>query len=97
MPDFAGESRGFLWDNAFRQGKENLAEGRELKDTESKMAAFFADFNVAYIAGRSDLIPWDDEILKMWEKTDSFVPYYFRLVQEEGSQDYTVYDIDLGQ
>lgn len=93
IPDFAGASHDFLWDNAYRQGKENLVGDGDADE----LAAFFADFNVAYIAGRSDLIPWDDEVLEKWEKTDTFVPRYFELVQEEGPNDYTSYEIDLSE
>ena len=93
IPDFAGASHDFLWDNAYRQGKENLVGDGDADE----LAAFFADFNVAYIAGRSDLIPWDDEALEKWEKTDTFVPRYFELVQEEGPNDYTSYEIDLSE
>ena len=131
VPDFAEKSHQFLWENAYRQGMEQLVEAGagaaaesasdvnlpddaagELADpatssaaaggdtatgagSAGELAGFFADFNVAYIAGRSDLIPWDDAILKKWEQTESFVPRYFQLVQEEGAQDYTVYEIDL--
>ncbi len=90
VPDFAKKSHEFLWDNAYRQGKENLT-GESADD----MAAFFADFNVAYIAGRSDMIPWDDEVTKKWKETDSFVPYYFELVQKEGAHDYTHFEMEL--
>lgn len=91
IPDFAGLSRQFLWDNAFRQGKENLDDSKENDD----LAAFFADFNVAYIAGRSDQIQWDEEIVKRWKKTGTFVPEYFKLVKKEGPRNFTTYDIDL--
>ena len=90
VPDFANNAHEFLWDNAFRQGKENI-EGEDADE----MAGFFADFNVAYIAGRSDMIPWDDEVMKKWKKTDSFVPYYFELVQKEGAHDYTHFEMEL--
>ena len=93
IPDFARSSHDFLWDNAFKQGKENLPGS----DDADELAGFFADFNVAYIAGRSDLIPWDEEVLKKWKKTDTFVPRYFELVQEEGANDYTEYEINLDE
>jgi predicted MPP superfamily phosphohydrolase len=90
VPDFAEKSHQFLWENAYRQGSEGL-EGA----ASDELSSFFADFNVSYIAGRSDLIEWDPDILKKWDKTDSFVPYYFQLVQEEGPQNYTTYDLEL--
>ncbi|MCR5156860.1 MAG: metallophosphoesterase [Butyrivibrio sp.] len=91
IPDFAAKAHDFLWDNAYRQGKENLKEG----DSDD-MAEFFADFNVAYIAGRSDQIPWNDEVIKKWKKSDSFVPRYFEIVKEEGANNFTTFEVDLG-
>jgi hypothetical protein len=91
VPDFAKKSHEFLWDNAYRQGKENLKEG----DSDD-MAEFFADFNVAYIAGRSDQIPWNDEVIKKWKKSDSLVPRYFEIVKEEGANNFTTFEVDLG-
>ncbi|MBE5827485.1 MAG: hypothetical protein E7307_12720 [Butyrivibrio sp.] len=92
IPDFSAKAHDFLWNNAYRQGKENLKEG----DSED-MAEFFADFNVAYIAGRSDKIPWNEEVIKKWKKSDSFVPYYFELVKEEGPRDFTAFEVNLGK
>lgn len=93
IPDFAGASHDFLWDNAYRQGKENLTDSED----SDELASFFADFNVAYIAGRSDLIPWDEQVIKKWKKTDTFVPRYFELVQKEGANDFTSLEINLGE
>lgn len=94
VTDFEMRSWDFLWQNAFRQGKENL--GRDFSDSDIyDMASFFADFNVAYIAGRSDRIEWKEEVMRKWEETDSFVPYYFKIVQEEGPNDFTAFDIIL--
>ncbi|MBE5827920.1 MAG: hypothetical protein E7305_00500 [Butyrivibrio sp.] len=102
IPDFASLSKQFLWDNAYRQGMESL--GGTAKDSDQidetstasdALAAFFADFNVSYIAGRSDQIPWDEDIVKKWKKTDTFVPEYFRLVKKEGARNFTIFDIDL--
>lgn len=106
VPDFEGLSRQFLWDNAYRQGIESLLEatGNKEKDSsrsqeaiaaDNDLAAFFADFNVSYIAGRSDKIPWDDVMVKRWKKTGSFVPEYFKLVKKEGSRNFTKFDMDL--
>ena len=102
ITDFANLSRQFLWDNAYRQGMESLGgtakDGDQIDGTSTAsdaLAAFFADFNVSYIAGRSDQIPWDEDIVKKWKKTDTFVPEYFRLVKKEGAKNFTIYDIDL--
>lgn len=96
VPDFAETSHDFLWANSLRQGEESLiADGvdpAEFDNTDSdayRMAAFFADFNTSYIAGHSDRIPWDDAVLDLWDKTDTFVPKYFDLVQKEGPRDFT--------
>ncbi len=105
IPDFTSLSRKFLWDNAYRQGMESLGgadsadksdrHGEDTAASDDALAAFFANFNVSYIAGRSDQIPWDEDIVKKWKKTDTFVPEYFRLVKKEGAKNFTTYDIDL--
>jgi predicted MPP superfamily phosphohydrolase len=106
IPDFVSKSRQYLWDNAYRQGMDSLSEATGNKENASDqsgettkadddLAAFFADFNVAYIAGRSDQILWDDTIVKRWKKTGTFVPEYFKLVKKEGPRNFTTYDIDL--
>lgn len=96
VSDFEEQSHAFLWANSLRQGQESLiADGvdpAEFENTDSdayRMAAFFADFNTSYIAGHSDRIPWDDAMLARWDKTDTFVPKYFDLVQKEGARDFT--------
>ena len=91
IPDFAKASHEFLWDNAYRQGEANLADNADADE----LASFFADFNVSYIAGRSDLIPWNDAVIKKWKQTDTFVPRYFELVQKEGANNFTEYEINL--
>ena len=91
VPDFEKLSHDFLWDNAYRQGKENLDDSKENDD----LASFFADFNVSYIAGRSDQIQWDEDIVKRWKKTGSFVPEYFKIVKREGANNFTSFDMDL--
>ncbi len=69
----------FLWNNAYRQAEELIPDHKELES----MAGFFADFNVNYIAGRSDLINWETELMDKWEETDTFVPVYLKVVQDE--------------
>ncbi len=85
------EAREFLTSNAFRQGTEALGES----DYDEELADYFASFNVNYIAGRSDLIPWDDQLTAKWEQTDSFVPVYFdvvkREIEETGYDNFTEY------
>ena len=75
----ASEAKDFLWNNAYRQGESNLAD----EANREAMAGYFADFNVNYIAGRPDLIPWDEEVNNQGEQTDSFVPVYFQVVADE--------------
>ncbi len=101
VPGFAEASHDFLWANSLRQGEESLiADGvdpAEFDNTDSdayRMAEFFADFNTSYIAGHSDRIPWDDAVLDLWNKTDTFVPKYFDLVQKEGARDYTKWTLE---
>jgi 3',5'-cyclic AMP phosphodiesterase CpdA len=76
------EARQFLTKNAFRQGAEALGE----KNYDEDLADYFAAFNVNYIAGRSDLIPWDDQLTSKWGETDTFVPVYFDVVKREIEQ-----------
>ena len=80
-----------MWDNAYRQGEANLTDNAD----SDELASFFADFNVSYIAGRCDLIPWNDAVIKKWKQTDTFVPRYFELVQKEGANNFTEYEINL--
>ncbi|MBR4328525.1 MAG: hypothetical protein IKP71_01600, partial [Candidatus Riflebacteria bacterium] len=81
----------FFTKNAFRQGAEALGES----NYDEELADYFASFNVNYIAGRSDLIPWDDQLTARWERTDSFVPVYFdvvkREIEETGYDNFTEY------
>ena len=88
------EARQFLTKNAFRQGAEALGE----KNYDEELANYFASFNVNYIAGRSDLIPWDDQLTAKWGETDTFVPVYFDVVKREmeetGRDNFTEYKLN---
>ncbi len=77
-------ARDFLWNNSYRQGMDSLAEVKNISEEDGHaMASFFADFNVNYIAGRADLIPWDSDVIVLWHETDTFVPKYIDLVKAE--------------
>jgi len=82
----------FLWSNAYRQGSA-LVEGNIDQDD---LATYFADFNTNYIAGRPDLIKWDSDLDAKWEKTNTFVPTYLKVVKDEmdatGGSDFVHYD-----
>lgn len=91
--DINEKAKEFLWDNGYRQGQEQLSDN----PNKDEMAAYFADFNVNYIAGRPDQIPWNDDISKKWGETDTFVPLYLQYVADEVEQvknaDFTKYKL----
>lgn len=73
------EAKEFLWNNSYRQASELLSD----EDNKEEMAGYFANFNVSYIAGRNDLIKWDETISNEWNETDTFVPVYLQVVKDE--------------
>lgn len=87
-PEIGQNARDFLWNNAYRQAQETLSESSSSINSGKAdlMAEFFADFNVNYIAGRADLIDWNQDLIDAWHETDTFVPKYIDIVKEECSK-----------
>ena len=66
-------------------------------DTEKEMlAAFFAEVNTAYFAGRMDTVQWDDALLDAWQARGGFLSLYLSSIADGGFQKQTVWNGSLG-
>ena len=83
--EFSQTSRQFFWDTSRRQGAAEAGTGEEAQ----AMAAFFADVNTAYFAGRTDAVPWDEGLYQAWRERDNFIPYYLESIAADGFRDQT--------
>ena len=89
---FDDASRQFFWHTGYRQAlreRGDTAEGEAL-------AAFFADVNTAYFAGRMDTAPWDEALFDAWQAGDSFLARYLASIAADGFQDHTAADFAFG-
>ena len=53
------------------------------------LAAFFAEVNAAYFAGRMDTADWDDGLFDDWQERGIFLSGYLASIAEDGFQNHT--------
>lgn len=85
--EIAEYAKALFWDTAYRQAQTALGDG---PDTPG-MAAYFADTNTAYFAGRMDTIEYDTDQLKQWEKQISFLSLYLQSMADDVGKNYIVF------
>ena len=90
--DFSSSSRQFFWDNGYRQALAALGGTDGAQD----LAAFFADVNTAYFAGRMDALTWDAECFDLWQETNNFFSYYLKSTAGDGFRDHTTASFVFG-
>lgn len=84
-------AKDFFWDTAYRQARRALGE---IPGADG-MAAYFADLNSAYFAGRMDTAEYDTEPLKKWEAQDTFLSLYLKSISGDAGKDHTALTFDL--
>lgn len=84
-------AKDFFWDTAYRQARRALGE----VPNADGMAAYFADLNSAYFAGRMDRVEYDTDQLKKWEEQDAFLSLYLQSMAGDAGKDHTALTFDL--
>lgn len=85
LQNFPSISRQFFWNTGYRQAireQGGTAEGNDL-------AAFFANLNTAYFAGRMDTVSWDESLFDLWQTKGSFISQYLTSIVDDGFQNQT--------
>ena len=89
--DFTSASRQFFWNNGYRQALEALGG----IDGAQSLAAFFADVNTAYFAGRMDALTWDAGRFDSWQEISCFFSYYLKSIADDGFRNHTTISFGL--
>lgn len=63
--------------------------GKVAPELAARLAAFYADVNAAYFAGRMDALPWDEELFRQWQQLDSFAALYLQSIRDDMRMDHT--------
>lgn len=89
---FESYAADFFRDTACRQAMVALAEE---PDAEA-MAAYFAEVNAAYFAGRMDSVPQSADLLQKWQAGSSFLALYLQSMAADFGTDFTQYHFTGG-
>lgn len=81
----------FFWDTAYRQAQMALGD----LPNASGMAAYFADLNAAYFAGRMDTVEYDTDQLEMWTEQSTFLSLYLQSMASDAEKDHTALTFDF--
>lgn len=92
LQNFPQTARSFFWDTGYRQAMQALQDDAE----KEMLAAFFAEVNTAYFAGRMDTVQWDDALFDAWQARGSFLSLYLSSIADGGFQKQTVWNGSLG-
>lgn len=79
----ANEAELFMRETSFRLIRKNI------DNPSIESCNYFADFNGAYFAGRTDLINWDEGIYEAIRQKDSLTGIYMKSVHDDGFRDHT--------
>lgn len=90
--DFASISRQFFWNTGYRQALAGLGN----TDDAQRLAAFFADVNTAYFAGRMDAQVWDTDLFDKWQAENNFLSSYLESIADDGFRNHTTVSFDFG-
>lgn len=82
IEDFDTYAKDFFIETGCRQAMAELYMVRDEKKKE-EMAAYFAELNYAYFAGRLDEIKRDEELEREWKETGSFIGTYIESILKE--------------
>lgn len=88
--DFSAYSRRFFLDGAYTQG---MAAAGDEPDAPA-MAAFLAELNAAYFAGRLDTAALDSPLIGRWRDVGGFQAVYIESVLADGPADYTGFTLE---
>lgn len=89
--EISSYAESFFWETAYRQAVASLAghAGAEA------MAAYFADVNTAYFAGRMDTISYDTAQLREWKRQNTFLAVYLQSLAGDAGKDHTTVSFDF--
>lgn len=82
--NYSAYVRDFFWNNAYRQGYDNVTSDKDFKE----LGRYFADMNTAYFAGRIPLDLISDDLLTRWENQGGFTGRYLRTMVPEAGIDH---------
>ena len=85
LGDYSAYAHDFFWNNAFRQGYDNVTSDKDFKE----LGRYFADVNTAYFAGHVPRELADEDKLARWENQGGFTGRYLRTILAEAGVDHT--------
>jgi len=85
LADYSAYAHDFFWNNAFRQGYDNVTSDKDFKE----LGRYFADVNTAYFAGHVPQELADEDKLARWENQGGFTGRYLRTILAEAGVDHT--------
>ena len=92
LQNFPQTARSFFWDTGYRQAMQALQDDAK----KEMLAAFFAEVNTAYFAGRMDTVQWDDALFDAWQARGVFLSLYLSSIADGGFQKQTEWNISFG-
>ena len=92
LQNFPQTARNFFWDTGYRQAMQMLQDDAK----KEMLAAFFAEVNTAYFAGRMDTVQWDDALFDAWQARGVFLSLYLSSIADGGFQKQTEWNISFG-